>query len=313
MINKEWCINELKLRMKYYEDDIEKLKKEHEEVKNDTEKYDADYVGVHSIKTQHDIGRDIRELNTCKFVESIIENWPEDNSIRDDMVYEMLEVLNHQYPISFLKDINETPEEWVKGEGEHNRGVNKRYNMLTFNEGHYTDWSRLRIYNLLDDSQVSRRKLNKIFGEDIGKEVYTRLMTFLDDTKPVIFPYYPQGNKWTMYCEIINEGDVKTIAICYIHKDGEKSNPEKIMRYFDICESGAFDEIDQTTYVNERRKKYEKRHAVEEVTDDEIIKEHEAQIKAAKEITEKGITDPAEKADILNAARKEVNNDEDNA
>lgn len=257
MIDKNWCYVELHLRTKYYEDDIEKLKKEHEEVKNNPDKYNADYVGVHSIKTQHDIGRDIRELNTCKFVESIIENWPEDVDIRSEMVYEVLETLNKQYPISSLKDIDKNPDEWLKGEGEHNRGVNKRYNLLTFNEGHYTDWSRLRIYNLLDDSQVSRRKLNKIFGEDIGKEVYTRLMTFLDDTKPVIFPYYPQGNKWTMYCEIINEGDVKTIAICYIHKDGEKSNPEKIMRFFDICKSGAFDEIDQATYVNERRKKYE--------------------------------------------------------
>lgn len=298
MINKDWCYIELHTRIKYYEDDIERLKKEHEEVKNNPDKYDADYVGVHSIKTQHDIGRDIRELNTCKFLESVIDNWPEDNSIRDEMVYEVLEVLNKQYPISFLKDIDENPDEWLKGEGEHNRAVNKRYNMLTLNDGHYTDWSSLKIYNLLDDSKVSRKDLNKMFGEDIGKEVYTRLMAFLDDTKPITFPYYPQSRKWTLFCEIINEEDVKTVAICYIHKNGERQTPEKIMRYFDICETGALDEIDQSTYVNERRKKYEEIMI--------MAKEREAQIKANEKITED--TSLATRADILDAAREEVNN-----
>ena len=166
-------------------------------------------------------------------------------------------------------------------------------------EGHYTDWNRLRIFNLLTDYYVRRIDFKKMFGNDA---VYENIMKFFNELVPIKFPYVPQSNKTTMYCEIINEEDIKTVAICYINSF-HQTEPTKIMRFFDICESGTLDEIDQTTYIIERRKKYEERQ----------VKEREAQIKAAKEITEKGTTDPAEKADILNEARKEVNNDEDDA
>ncbi|MBR3117665.1 MAG: hypothetical protein IKF29_00345 [Oceanobacillus sp.] len=292
-MNKEKALNELKRKIQDVEDDICILKAGPEDM-------DADTIG-------NDIVRAEETINALRFIESVIENWPKWGQYQmDTSVCLCLEDLVMGLPLTPIL----SPEDAPDGDWDEENKCTRWPALSKFNDKLYYDVRRVRYYDILKNRFIGTTGIDSILGK--GDEILPSmaLEAWINENYPIKFPYNPKNDRLKVYIEILKsplqEGhpEVKTICIQAIQWDenGER-HVEKVMRFFDVCQSGTLDEIDRKTYAT----RWQIYH------DYLDKKEREAQIKAAEEITEKGITDPAEKADILNAARKEVNNDEDNA
>ncbi len=274
-MNKEKALNELKRKIQDVEDDICILK-------DGPEDMDADTIG-------NDIVRDEETIKALRLIESIIQNWPEWGQYQmDASVCLCLEDLIKGLPLTPIL----SPEDAPDGDWDINGRCTRWPTLSKFNDKLYYDAKRIKYFDTLN---------NRFIGITLALE------TWINEHYPIKFPYNPKNDKLKVYIELLSsplqEGhpEVKTICIQAVqwNEKGER-HVEKVMRFFDVCESGALDEIDQKTYAT----RWQIYH------DYLDKKEREAQIKAAEEVTEKGVTDPAEKANILNAARNDSDSHE---
>ena len=286
-MNKERFINEVELKIKEVEADQAKLNASSE---------DADTIG-----TENEMAKET--LRTLEFIKTTIKNWPEND--KWDMTGNILDAFNRficDYPLTKLNSLDDNPDEYTSIDMVN---VNKRYSPLIrmSEDKYYTDFNRVKYYDILSGSEVYHSDFKKI-----NIKLLEKLDEFIDKTWPIEFPYDPVAGRVKVYIEILSsplqDGHEAVNSICIQavqRKVDGKRKVEKVMRFFDICESGALDEIDRKTYVN----RWQIYHDYIDRQEREKANERWAQIKAAEEIVEKGITDPTEMTDILNVARNE--------
>ena len=237
-MNKGKSINEIIRKIKAVEEDIRILKAGPEDM-------DADTIG-------NDIVRAEETIKALQFILSTIQNWPEWGQYNmDTSVCLCLEDLVMGLPLTPILSPEDAPNDW----DENNKCI--RWPALSkFNDKLYYDASRIRYFDTLNNRFVNSSYLDGILGR--GDEILPSmaLELWINENYPIKFPYSPKNNKLKVYIEILKSPlqevhpEVKTICIQAIQwvEKGDR-HVEKIMRYFDVCESGALDEIDQKTYA----------------------------------------------------------------
>lgn len=280
-MNKERFINEVELKIKEVEANQAKL---------NTSSEDADTIGTENERAKE-------TLLALEFIKTTIKNWPENDNW--DMTGDILDAFNRAilgYPLTKLSSIEDNPDEYTLIDMIN---VNKRYSPLIYlpDDKFYSDFNRVEYYDILSGSKVYHRDFKQI-----NNKLLEKLDEFVDKAWPIEFPYDPVTGKIKVYIELLSSplqdghDAVNTICIQAVQRkvDGNR-RVEKVMRFFDVCESGALDEIDRKTYAT----RWQIYH------DYLDKKEREAQIKANERITPE--MTPEEKYNILNEARKEVN------
>ena len=231
---------------------------------NDKEE-DADKIGtlVEELKS---------EIEDLKFVESVIENWPEEY-FDDYFIANTIMTLAYGKPLTALRSDEEAPEEW---NGNYNvRWPQLYYKMIKTESGkeikEYSDVTRITMYDILENRNIRFKEISDRYGRNIA----VHIMHLFDSIVPIEFPYYLQENRVKFFIELFDskvddEHTLSTFSLLYFtnaqtKEEGKKA--EAVLRFFDISDN-KFEEIDKKVYTT-RRQIHDRNVAEKEVKNDE--------------------------------------------